>query len=197
MPKSSKFGGQGVRGQSKLAVRVILGGLIAANLAAAGFLLFPAGGSADELEQQLAVLQSQAQTRRAKLESTRAHLAAVEKGRAEGDRFLSGYFLSRRTAYATLVSELNAAADQARIKPREQAYSTEPVEGSDSLSMMTITASYEGTYSDLMRFIHEVDRSPRLLIIESLNAAPQQGSNSLAINMKLETFVREDGALPQ
>ena len=40
--------------------------------------------------------------------------------------------------------------------------------------MMSITANYEGTYANLMRFVHELDRSPRLLIIEALNAAPQQ-----------------------
>jgi hypothetical protein len=104
---------------------------------------------------------------------------------------LGNYFLERRTAYSTLLSELVEAANQSKIKPREHAYATEPIEGSDSLSMMTITANYEGTYSDLMHFVHEIDRSPRLLIVEALNAAPQQGTNILVVNMKLETFVRE------
>jgi Tfp pilus assembly protein PilO len=61
---------------------------------------------------------------------------------------------------------------------------------------MTITANYEGSYANLMRFIHEIDRSPRLLIIEALNAAPQQGSGILNISMKIDTFVREDGSRP-
>jgi type IV pilus assembly protein PilO len=59
--------------------------------------------------------------------------------------------------------------------------------------MLTITANYEGAYADLLHFVHEVDRSPRLLIIESLNAAPLQGGGQLSISMKLESFVREDG----
>jgi Tfp pilus assembly protein PilO len=177
-------------------IRVLVGLLAAANLVAAVFIIFPPGGSADSLERQLATLQSQVTSQRAQLVRTREHAAAVEKGRAEGDEFLGDYFLARRTAYSTLLSELVEAADQSKIKPKEHAYSTEPIEGSDALSMMTITANYEGSYANLMRFIHEIDRSPRLLVIEALNAAPQQGSGILNISMKIDTFVREDGSRP-
>ena len=58
--------------------------------------------------------------------------------------------------------------------------------------MMTITANYEGTYQNLMNFVHQVDQSQGLMIIESLNAAPQSGSNTLVVNLKIDTFVRED-----
>jgi len=116
----------------------------------------------------------------------------VEKGRSQGDQFLGTYFLSRRSAYSTLLGQLGEAAQQSQIKPREHSFSTEPIEGSDTLSMMTITASYEGTYQNLMNFVHQVDQSPGMMIIESLNAAPQAGSNTLSVNLKIDTFVRED-----
>ena len=167
-----------------------------ADLGAAWILLYPPGGSADELEQQLTALQAQTSAKRALLTSTRQHVAAVEQGRSEGEQFLDQYFLARRTAYSTLLSELVAAADEAKIKPKEHAYSTEPIEGSDNLSMMSISGNYEGTYSNLMRFVHELDRSPRLLIIEGLNAAPQATGGTLNISMKIDTFVREDGSQP-
>ena len=178
----------------RIVVRVLVGILAAANLVAAVLIVFPPGGSADELERHLASLQAQATAQRAQLIRTRQHVSAVEKGREEGDEFLGDYFLARRTAYSTLLSELVSAADQSKIKPQEHAYSTQPIEGSDSLSMMTITANYEGSYSNLMCFIHQIDSSPRLLIIEGLNAAPQQGSGILNISMKIDTFVREDGS---
>ncbi len=174
--------------------RIVLGVLVAANLVAAGLVMYPPGGSADELERQRISLQAQATTRRAQLAQTERHAAAVEKGRAEGDNFLGDYFLARRTAYSTLLTELVAAADEAKIKPKEHAYATEPIEGSDTLSLMTITANYEGTYANLMRFVHEIDRSPRMLIIEGLTAAPQQSTGTLSISMKLDAFVREDGS---
>jgi len=176
--------------------RIALGALVAATIAAAAIVMYPPGGSADDLERQLAALESQATAKRALVASTRQHVAAVEQGRAEGDKFLNEYFLARRTAYSTLLSELVDAADRAKIKPKEHAYATEPIEGSDSLSMMSISANYEGTYANLMRFVHELDRSPRLLIIEALNAAPQQTGGTLNISMKIDTFVREDGSEP-
>ncbi len=174
--------------------RIALGVLLLATIGAAWILMYPPGGSADELQQQLAALESQTATRRVLLASTRQHVAAVEQGRTEGDKFLSEYFLARRTAYSTLLSELVDAADRAKIKPKEHAYATEPIEGSDSLSMMSISANYEGTYANLMRFVHELDRSPRLLIIEALNAAPEQSGGTLNISMKIDTFVRDDGS---
>jgi hypothetical protein len=173
-------------------LRVVLGALLALNLIAAALVLYPPGGSAEDLERQLATLQSQRVKTRALVEQTRQHAAAVEKGRADGEQFLQDYFLGRRVAYAEVLAELGEAAQRARLKEREHAFATEFVEGSDSLSMMTITANYEGTYRELLNFIRELDQSPLLLIVESLNAAPQSGSNTLSVSMRIEAFVREE-----
>jgi Tfp pilus assembly protein PilO len=177
--------------------RWLVGALLAANIVAAFFLLYPPGGSAEDLDRQWASLQAQLAAKRKLVTEMRQHVASVEKGRSEGDQFLGQYFLSRRTAYATLLSELVEAANTAGITPREHAYTMDPIEGSADMDMMTITANYEGTYANLLRFVHAVDQSPRLLIIEGLSAAPVQGSNTLTVNMKMEAFVRQDGGLVQ
>jgi hypothetical protein len=171
-------------------VRGVLGALLAANLIAAGLVLFPPGGSAEDLERERITLDSQLRSSRARVDLTRLHASAVEKGRAEGDDFLNKYFLTSRTAFSTLLTQLEAAAKPTKMKPRDNAYALEPVEGSDTLSMMSITAAYEGTYQDLMHFVYELDRTPGMLIIESLSAAPQANSDTLTVSMKLNTFVR-------
>src|SRR5215471_1921957 len=180
------------RNSSQL-IRIVLGALLTANLIAAGLVIFPPGGSAESLQREMTTLQSQLAQSKARLERSREHVAAVEKGRDEGDQFLAGYFLERRTAYSTLLTEISEAATSSKIKQREYSYSTEPIEGSDTLSMMSITANFDGTYRDVLSFVHELDKSPRLLIIESLNAAPQQGGNTLSVSMKIDTFVRDSG----
>jgi hypothetical protein len=68
------------------------------------------------------------------------------------------------------------------------------VDGSDTLDMMQIAANFEGNYPDLVHFINLVDKSDRLLIIESLNATPQQSGGKINVTLKLDTFVREDGS---
>lgn len=178
------------RNSSQL-IRIVLGLLLAANLIAAGLVMFPPGGSAESLQRDLTKLQSQLAQNKARLERSREHVAAVERGREEGDQFLAGYFLERRTAYSTLLTEISEAATTSKIKQREYSYSTEPIEGSETLSMMSITANFDGSYRDVLSFVHELDKSPRLLIIESLNAAPQQGGNTLSVSMKIDTFVRD------
>src|SRR5215472_9506640 len=104
-------------------IRIVLGALVAANLIAAGLVLFPPGGSAEELQRQMTTLQTQLAQNKARLERAREHVAAVEKGREEGDQFLGDYFLERRTAYSTLLSEIGEAATISKIKQREYSYS--------------------------------------------------------------------------
>jgi hypothetical protein len=178
-------------------LRALIGVLLGANLIAAGILLFPPGGSAEDLERELASLQGQAVTKRALLEKTRQHVSAVELGRSEGDQFLSQYFLGRRAAPGMLLEELGKAASGSKIKGKETSWSFEPIDGSDTLSMLSIVASYEGEYADLLHFVHEIDKSSSLLIIESLSAAPQAGSRILSVSLKLDTFVHEDAVVPQ
>jgi hypothetical protein len=167
------------------------------NLVAAFFIWRPLGGSPAELEQQMVDLRAQALQRRLILERTRQNVSKVETGRTQGDGFMQSYFLGERTAYSNILGELVQSATQSKIKPKEHAFSLEPIEGSDDLAMMTITGTYEGTYADLMQFINRLDRSPGLVIIESLNATPQQGGAGLLnVNMKLDAFVRQD-SVPQ
>ena len=68
------------------------------------------------------------------------------------------------------------------------------IEGSDDLDMMTISVDLEGNYAQLMKFVNLLDRSPRFLIIESMTAAPQAKGDLVSVNLKLNTFVREQTA---
>jgi hypothetical protein len=175
-------------------IRLGLGVLVAANLAAAYFIVRPIGGSAEELSQQALEMHSQIRQQHGVLDRTRVLVSKIESGRGEGDQFMKSYFLPRRPAYSTIVAELNDLASQAKITPRDSAWALEPVEGSDTLDMLQISANFEGTYPDLIHFINLLDKSSQLLIIESLNATPQQSGGRLNVMLKLDTFVQEDGS---
>lgn len=175
-------------------IRAGLGILVAANLVAAYFVVRPLGGSAQELSEQALDLHSRIRQDQALLDRTRDLVSKIETGRNEGDKFMTGYFLPRRPAYSTIMAELNSLATDAKITPRDSAFTLQPVEGSDTLDMLQISASFEGTYPDLVHFVNLLDKSDGLLIIESLNAAPQQAAGKLSVLLKLDTFVREDGS---
>jgi hypothetical protein len=180
------------------ALRVILGTLVALNLIAVGLIMFPPGGSPEQLQSQLQTLQTQILQHKIQLQRMRSIAGKVDVGRNEGDQFMDQYFLNSATTYSTIVGELVGAAKRAGIKPKDHSYVTEPIEGSDDLTMMAITGAYEGSYTDLLHFVHEVDHTKRLLIIENLSAQPQQGSGGvLNISIRFDTFVKEKLIPPQ
>jgi Tfp pilus assembly protein PilO len=184
----------GVPGNPRAVIRLVLGVLVAANLVAGYFVLRPLGGSPQELRQQVVDLRTQIRQQQGTVDRTRLLSGKIEIGRGEGDHFMSKYFLPRRSAYSVVMAELNELAIQAKVTAKESANAIEPVDGSDTLDMMQITANYEATYADLVSFVNMVDKSDRLLVMESLNATPQQGGNKLNVMIKLDTFVVEDGS---
>lgn len=195
MPRSFNF----ARGLSlasmkdpRVGARAILGTLLLLNLIAAVILFRPWGGSADDLERQVNSLRQQLPQQKASLARTKALVEKVEKARTEGDQFMQKYMLNGRNTYSTIIGELDRAAAQVSLKPRERQFNVEPIEGSDTLGMMTISANYEGPYPNLTKFINELDRSPRFMIIESLQASPQPVGAAVNVNFKLNAFVKDD-----
>jgi type IV pilus assembly protein PilO len=198
MPRSFKgfawrLPGGAVR-DPKFVTRLVLGALLVLNLAAFWMVLSPPGGSVTGLEAQIASQRSNLAQRKAGLERTKAMAARLEQARAGKQQFQKRFFTDRRVASSTFVAELSRAAKDAGIRPKEHVFLFEPVEGSDTISMMTINANYEGTYADLRQFIHKLDQSERFLILDSLGAAPQQGTGLLNIVVKLNAFVEEAGS---
>jgi type IV pilus assembly protein PilO len=175
----------------RVALRVILGALALANVVAALIVFKPWGGSPADLEAQRAQLERQMLDMRQRLERTRQVVQKVQQARSEGDRFLADYMMDRQSTFSTIVSELDRVAKEAGITPKERSWNLEEVEGSETVMQMSITSGFEGTYANLTKFVNLLDKSPRFLIVETLQAAPQQGSNMLNISVKLDTFVRQ------
>ncbi len=175
----------------RVVVRLILGVMLLANLVAAAFVFHPWGGSPEDLARELEDRQRQLTQQRQRLERTRSLVAKVQQAKGEGDIFLAQSTMSRRTAFSTLIAEVNRMAVDAGMKPKESVWSLEAVEGSDTLEQLTISASFEGSYANLTKFVNLLDRSQRFLIIESLQAQPQP-SGILGVNVRLDTFIRQE-----
>jgi len=180
----------------RVGMRALLGTLLLLNLIAAVILFKPWGGSAEDLERQLITMRQQLPQRQNALTKTKALVDKVEKARLEGDQFMDKYMLDGRSASSAIIGELDRAATQVNLKPRESQFSVEPIDGSDDLGILTISANYEGAYPNLTKFINELDRSPRFLIIESLQASPQPVAPAINVNFRLKAFIRgETGEL--
>ncbi|MBV9504154.1 MAG: hypothetical protein JO323_04025 [Acidobacteriia bacterium] len=192
MPKSFKAAIKDPR----VVMRSVIGTLLAANLVAAVIALKPFGGSAEDLRRQQSDATRQLALLGKRLADTRYLVSKVESARRDGDQFLSTYFTDRRTTYSTIIEELDRTSQAAGIKPRDRNVELNAIEGSDTLQMMSLTAGFEGDYASLEKFINLLDKSPRFLIIESLQAAPQQNGQLLTVTLKLDAFVKEQPGAP-
>jgi hypothetical protein len=195
MPRSFKIPAITLKGiqvkDPRVAVRIVLGVLWLANLAAAVVAFKPFGGGAEDLQRQERDLRTQLLGLKTNEAKATALVTKVQKARTDGDNFLGKYLMDRRVTFQIIEEEIIKASKEAGIKRREASMVLDPIEGSDSLQMMTITAGFEGTYAQLTKFIGLLDKSPRFLIIENMVAAPMQGGQTLNITLKLDAFVKE------
>jgi Tfp pilus assembly protein PilO len=173
--------------------RAGLGLLLALNLVMTWFMFHPPGGSTEDLEGAIAATRQQIAQRQQAIARLSRIIDKTVQARRAGEVFLAQYFLPRKHAYSQLETALGATARTAGIKAKDRTFNYEPVEGSDTLGMLSINANYEGTYADLISFVNQIDRMNRLVIIDSLTAQPVQGSQVLAINLRLAAFFRFEG----
>jgi type IV pilus assembly protein PilO len=176
--------------------RLILGALAVLNVVAFALILFPPGGSAEQLDLEMASLRTRMSRHQADVQKLRQIVKKVETARAEQDAFMQTYFMASETTSSTILTEIDGMSRKAGLKFKEHSFSFDPIEGSDSLSMMTITANYEGNYADLIEFVNLIDRSDRFLIIDSLQAAPQQVPGMLNARFRMNAFIRETRIRP-
>src|SRR5947209_12104666 len=176
---------------ARVVMRAIIGALLLANLMAAVIALKPFGGSADELRQEEAALRRQLAALQARVSGGMRLVSKVETARKEGDQFLAKYVTERRVLTSTIQEELIRMAKEAGGSYLPITMNQEPIEGSDTLYMLTINAGYQGTYANLSKFVNLVDKSPLFLIIEAMQLAPQQSGQNLNVSIELLTFYRD------
>ena len=187
------FSIRGVKIQDpRVVMRAAIGVLLAANLAAAVVAFHPFGGGADDLRRDQQRLGAQLSQLQQRLASSRVLVNKVNTARTQGDQFLGQYFTSEGTTASTILAELTQTAKDAGIRMGTAQCSYEPIEGSNTLKMLSTQVGFEGTYANLTKFVNLLDKSPRFMIIESMQAAApqQQGGQSLNVTLKIDTFVK-------
>jgi hypothetical protein len=198
MPRNFSLGGKwnaAALRDPRVMMRVLIGVLLAANLAMAVVAFKPFGGSADDLRAQQASLQAQLIKLQLSVEANKKKVENVQIAREQGDQFLTKYFMDERTTSSQIDDELLKDSQSAGIKQLPASYEREPIEGSDTLEMLNVTQGLEGTYENLTKYINLLDKSPRFLIVDGMETtAPLQNGKMLSITIKIRTFARAEGA---
>ena len=183
--------GSGTRSGARFWLQTTSGLLALLNCVALFFYLAPPGGTRRDLERQRDEVERELVGVRQRVLKLQRVVSKVQTGHTQSVDFERDYFLPKRRAYASVVTEIQRMAKASGMQERDAVYSEEPVEGSADLIILNNTANYEGTYANLMRFLFEVDQSPNLLMLENLQAAPQQRSGQIAASIRFQTIVQE------
>jgi hypothetical protein len=154
--------------------------------------LAPPGGTGQDLYNQSQQIQREIAS--ARIGSARLRLVStkVQTGSEQGVDFQAKYFLPKRVAYGQVIAEIQRMANESGVQPREGVFSEEPVEGSPDLSILNFTASYEGNYDSLMNFLYQADKSPMLLMLDTLQAAPQQKGQQINTSIRFQAIIRDE-----
>jgi Tfp pilus assembly protein PilO len=158
--------------------------------------LAPPGGSRETLIEQSRQVRNEIVAARARTVRLKTIAGKVEVGSSESSDFESKFFLPKRVAYENVIAEIQRMSAASGMKERDSVFTEEPIEGTADLSLLNITGNYEGTYDNLMRFLHEVDRSPMLLMLDTLQAAPQQHAGLLTTSIRFQAVLREPPSMP-
>lgn len=194
MPRSFDWNSPGTNGMSRgisFWLKIAAAALGVLNLAALFFYLWPPGGTRRELAEQSLQIRNQIAATRSQTVRLKTVSGKVQMGGTEASQFQAKYILPKRTAYEKVIAEIQRMAKAAGLQERDGVFTEEPIEGTADLALLNITANYQGSYDNLMRFLHEADRSPMLLILDNLQAAPQQKGGQINTAIRFEAVIRE------
>jgi Tfp pilus assembly protein PilO len=188
----------GSPGQSRL--RLLLVALLLLNAVGFYFYFDPPGGSQQDLSAQDQQIRNQISAMNAQGARLQMMASRVETGSSQIADFQKAYFLPKRVAYGAVIEEIQRLAKVSGLQERDAGFSEEPIEGTSDLSLLNIKANYEGSYASLIRFLYETDRSPMLLMLDSLTAAPEK-SGDIAADIRFQAVIRDqppaDSAAPK
>jgi Tfp pilus assembly protein PilO len=177
--------------EPRYALRAAVGTLLVLNLAAAVFAFKPFGGSAADLRKQKSDLLDQLAAHQAQLAISKRLVNKEQAASHDGDEFLRKYVSDRRVVSSALFQELTRMATESGVQVGQISNTFQDIEGSDTMQMLSVSVGIFGTYPSLTKFVNLVDKSPRFLIIESMQtSAPQHSGQPLAVQFKLDTFVQ-------
>jgi hypothetical protein len=197
MPRSFDFRSLAGNGEPRGARFWLKSGVVALavlNGLALFLYLDPPGGSRRELQAQEQSVRMQVAAARAQARRLETVSNKVQTGGLESAGFESKYFLARREAYETVLAEIQRMAQSAGLQERDAVFSEEPIEGTDDLSLLNVTANYEGPFTSLTRFLYEADRSPMLLMLDAMTASPQQRAGLITTSIRFQAIIREAAA---
>jgi Tfp pilus assembly protein PilO len=188
--------GNGAERSPRFWLQAVIGALALINVVALYLYFFPPGGSRRDLIAESEQIRREIQALQAKAVRLKTVSGKVQTGSSQASDFEAKYVLPERLAYGIVITEIQRMVKESGLTERDAAYSKEPIEGTPDLTLLTSSANYEGKYENLKKFLYELDHSPLLIMVDTIQAAPQQRGDQISTNIRFQTIIRDDAAGP-
>lgn len=117
--------------------------------------------------------------------------SSLSKVQGECGRFFQEEFLNSSTGYSTVVADLGSIAKMASLPPSTVAFKQHELEKRGVVEV-EVTATVEGGYPALVRFVNGLERSERLYLLDSLSLAVAQDKR-VKLSLVMRTYFRMAG----
>ncbi len=114
----------------------------------------------------------------------------MPKNLQEFDRFEKS-FPAKTAGYSDLLGELGSLAKKAGLQTENVAFKEQGISGR-GLTEVDVTATVNGDYPSVVRFINGLQRSEKFYILDDLTlaTAAQTPTGPLRVNLHLKTYFR-------
>lgn len=164
---------------------VALGLLVFVNLGLFAAGLRPAVEGALDRDAGLARLEARLRA----LEAEERAAAAALASRREAEAYLAGF--PPRSELLAVTTRIQQAAEQLAVTvPAIDARPASKGAGESPLARVTIVMSVEGPYGEVRRFLYEMERLGRHLVIEKVSLRGRPGEDRIRLALELAAYFR-------
>jgi Tfp pilus assembly protein PilO len=177
--------------ENRRAVWLIVAGLVA-NLALLALVVYP-------LSQKEKGSEAEAQAASNELAIARADFAnakATVSGQGEADAELKKFYgevlpPGFSGARSILFPHLDQLARSSNLRPANSSIRPAPPGERSDLQKLTLTMSLSGEYTNIRRFVHELETAPEFLVLESVALSRTEAdSQDLRVDAQVATYFR-------
>jgi len=171
-----------------------LAAAILVNAAAYASIVYPLSNRVRRSEER-------AQSDQVALRAAQQELAtakATESGKARAESELEKFYQevlpgSFSAARRVLYLRLSQIARESGLQYKRQTLEEPPVTGEDRgpLRKLTLHLALEGSYENIRKFVHALERAPEFVVVENIALAMRGEANSpLVVNLVMSTYYR-------
>ncbi len=161
-------------------------------LAADAVLLYANWSSTDAVSKaaaaQLNPLRTQEKLQGADVRRVAAIRDRLSEVQRTADKFYGDEFQTAGTGYSTIIGDLNNISKAAGLRAANVAFKERALE-TRGVTEITASATVEGEYVSVVRFINGLERSKNFYLLDSLTLASSAGG-SIKLNLQLRTYFR-------